>query len=137
MHPSTVTTMMQLSYCSVGLAHCRVMSIHPMKAFPSFLSTHHSAISSQIKRKAVNFMSAFMMLTINWPIPVLVYCLKTSNLTYAILSCHILPTKMSKTFAPTLINTSHLLCCMPVCYVTVGMFARLEQRSLVRLTKQK
>src|SRR6266702_4066024 len=95
------------------------MSIHPMKTFPSFLSIHHSAISSQIKRRAVNFVSTFVTLTVNWPVPVSVYCSKASNLTYAISSHHILPTETSKTFAPALINTSHLLCCMPVVSGTI------------------
>jgi hypothetical protein len=87
-----------------------------MKTFPSFLSIPHSVISSQIKQRvAKRFVSALMMLTINWPILVLVYCLMASNSTSAILKHHTLPTKTFQTLTP-LINTSHLLCCMPVCF---------------------
>src|SRR6266702_6125714 len=95
------------------------MSIHPMKTFQSFLSIHHSATSSQIKRRVVNFLLAFVMPTVNWPIRVSVYCSKTSNLTSAISSHHTLPTKTSKTFTLALLNTSHLLCYTPVVSGTI------------------
>src|SRR6266702_4793766 len=74
----------------------------------------HSVISSQIKRRAVIFMSAFKMLTVNWPIPVSVYCSKISHSTSVISKHHILLTKTLNTLTPASINTSHLHCCMPV-----------------------
>src|SRR6266702_7902810 len=59
-------------------------------------------------------MSAFKMLTVNWPIPVSVYCSKISHSTSVISKHHILLTKTLKTLTPASINTSHLHCCMPV-----------------------
>jgi hypothetical protein len=86
------------------------MSTHLMKTFPLSLSIPHSVISLQIKQRvAKRFVSALMMLTINWPILVLVYCLMASTSTSAILKHHTLPTKTFQTLTPMLINTSHLL----------------------------
>src|SRR6266404_2912565 len=95
------------------------MSIHLTEASRSFLSTHHSVISSQIETRAAIFMLTSVMLTTNWRFLVSIYYSVASNSTSVIWKHRILPTTTSRTLAPALINTSHLLCCMPVVSGTI------------------
>src|ERR1700761_159309 len=92
------------------------MSTHLMKAFLSFLSIHHSVISSQTKKRVVTFGLTFMILIINWPIPVSVYCLMASDSISVILRHPILPIRISLTLNLALINASHLFCYMPAVF---------------------
>ena len=58
---------------SVASARCLVVSILPTKTFPSFLSTHRSVTSSQIKTRAAIFISLSVMFTMNQSILVSIY----------------------------------------------------------------
>src|SRR6266702_7245585 len=64
--------------------------------------------------RAVIFVLAFVILTVNWPVPASVYCSTTSNSIFAQSKHHILLTMTSKTFAHALINTYRQLFCMLV-----------------------